>query len=57
MSDKKHIVDALQKLSEVCRDGQNGYRDGAEHAKDPQLKNFLNEVSLERAEVCRRSGK
>ncbi len=52
MSDKKHIVDALQKLSEVCRDGQNGYRDGAEHAKDPQLKNFLNEVSLERAKFA-----
>ncbi len=52
MSDKKHIVDALEKLSEVCRDGQNGYRDGAEHAKDPQLKKFLNEVSLERAKFA-----
>jgi len=52
MSDKKHIVDALEKLSEVSRDGQNGYRDGAEHAKDPQLKKFLNEVSLERAKFA-----
>ena len=49
MSDKKHIVDALEKLIEVSRDGQNGYREGAEHVKDPQLKKFFNEVSLERA--------
>jgi uncharacterized protein (TIGR02284 family) len=52
MSDQKHIVDALQKLIEVCRDGQNGYRDGAEHAKDPQLKKLLNEVSLDRAKFA-----
>jgi uncharacterized protein (TIGR02284 family) len=52
MSDQKHVVDALQKLIEVCRDGQDGYRDGAEHAKDPQLKKFLNEVSLGRAKFA-----
>jgi uncharacterized protein (TIGR02284 family) len=52
MSDQKHIVDTLEKLIEVCRDGQNGYRDGAEHAKDPQLKKFLSEVSLDRAKFA-----
>jgi uncharacterized protein (TIGR02284 family) len=52
MSDQKHVVDALEKLIEVCRDGQNGYRDGAEHAKDPQIKKFLQEVSLERAKFA-----
>ncbi len=52
MSDQKHIVDTLERLIEVCRDGQNGYRDGAEHAKDPQLKKFLSEVSLERAKFA-----
>jgi len=49
MSDSKHIVDALEKLIAVCRDGQNGYRDAAAHAKDPALKKLLSEVSLERA--------
>jgi uncharacterized protein (TIGR02284 family) len=45
-------MDALEKLIEVCRDGQEGYRDGAEHAQDPQLKRFLSEVSLERAKFA-----
>jgi uncharacterized protein (TIGR02284 family) len=52
MSDKNHIVDVLENLVEICRDGQNGYRDGAEHAKDPQLKQFLNQTSLERAKFA-----
>ncbi len=52
MADQKHIIDALEKLIEVCRDGQNGYRDGSEHAKDPQLKTFLSQVSLERAKFA-----
>ena len=49
MSDQKHAIDALEDLIEVARDGQNGYRDGAEHAKDPQLRRFLQSVSLARA--------
>ena len=52
MAEQKHVVDALENLIEVCRDGQNGYRDGAEHAKNPQLKKFLNEISLERAKFA-----
>jgi uncharacterized protein (TIGR02284 family) len=43
------VIDALEDLIEVARDGQNGYRDGAEHAKDPQLRRFLNSVSRARA--------
>jgi uncharacterized protein (TIGR02284 family) len=52
MSDQDHIVDSLEKLIEICRDGQNGYRDGAEHAKDPQLKRFLQQTSLERSKFA-----
>lgn len=52
MSDQKHAVDALKDLMEVARDGQNGYRDGAEHAKDPQLRRFLESVSLARAKFA-----
>jgi uncharacterized protein (TIGR02284 family) len=52
MSDQKHIVESLEKLIEINRDGQSGYREGAEHAKDSQLKKFFNEVSLERAKFA-----
>ena len=47
-----HVIESLEDLIEVCRDGQNGYRDGAEHVKDPELKKFMDEVSLERAKFA-----
>ncbi len=52
MTNQQHIVDALEDLIEICRDGQNGYRDGSEHAKNPELKKVLSEVSLERAKFA-----
>jgi uncharacterized protein (TIGR02284 family) len=52
MADRKHIVDALEDLIQISRDGQDGYRSGAEHAKDSELKRALNEVSLERAKFA-----
>ena len=52
MKDNKYVVDTLEDLIEVSRDGQHGYRDAAEHVKDSQLKKFLNEVSLERAKFA-----
>jgi uncharacterized protein (TIGR02284 family) len=52
MSDREYIVDALDDLIEIARDGQNGYRDGAEHAKNPQLRRFLDSVSLVRAKFA-----
>jgi uncharacterized protein (TIGR02284 family) len=52
MSDNSHVIKALESLIEVNRDGQNGYRDGAEHAKDPQIRKFLEQVSLERAKFA-----
>ncbi len=52
MADQKYVVDALEDLIEVARDGQNGYRDGAEHTKDPQLRKFLDSVSLARAKFA-----
>jgi uncharacterized protein (TIGR02284 family) len=47
--DRDDVVDTLEKLIETCRDGQNGFRDSAEHVKDLELKAFFNELSLERA--------
>ena len=52
MPNNQHIADILQDLIQICRDGQNGYRDGAESAKAPDLKLLLNEVSLERAKFA-----
>lgn len=49
MPDNKHTVEALEKLIEINRDAQSGYREAAEHVKDPQLKKLLGEISLERA--------
>jgi len=51
-TEQKDIVVTLEKLIEVCRDGQRGYRDAAEHVKDHQLKKLLSEVSLERAKFA-----
>lgn len=52
MSDQKYIVDALEDLVEVARDGQNGYKDAAEHSKRPELRQFFDQVSLERAKFA-----
>jgi uncharacterized protein (TIGR02284 family) len=43
------IIDVIQNLIETCRDGQNGFRDAAEHIKDAEIRSFFNEQSLERA--------
>ncbi len=52
MANQKYVVDALEDLIAVARDGQSGYRDGAEHAKDPQLRRFLESVGLARAKFA-----
>jgi uncharacterized protein (TIGR02284 family) len=52
MRDQKYIVDTLQNLIEICHDGQQGYREAAEHVKDHQLKKLLSEVSVERAKFA-----
>ena len=51
-NNNKDVIDVLEKLIEYARDGQNGWRDGAEHAKDPQLKKWMEEVSLQRAKIA-----
>jgi uncharacterized protein (TIGR02284 family) len=52
MSDQDHTIKAIEGLIEICRDGQEGYRNGAEHAKDQQVREFLNTVSLERGKFA-----
>jgi uncharacterized protein (TIGR02284 family) len=48
MSDDR-VIARLKRLAELCRDGQHGYLEAAEHIDDSQLRSFFNEESLERA--------
>lgn len=52
MAERKKIIDMLEELIQISRDGQEGYRSGAEHVKDSELRLLLNEVSLERAKFA-----
>lgn len=45
-------IDIIDRLIETCRDGQQGYREAAEHAKSRELRDFCNRQSLERAKFA-----
>lgn len=47
--DNARTIRLLQELVDTCRDGQNGYRDAADHVTDSHLREFFNEQSLARA--------
>jgi uncharacterized protein (TIGR02284 family) len=47
--DNARTIKLLQELVDACRDGQNGYRDAADHVTDSHLREFFNEQSLARA--------
>ena len=42
-------VSVLERLIEICKDGQKGYQEAASKIKRSDLKTFFNEQSLERA--------
>ena len=48
--DSKKAISTLNDLIETCRDGQNGFKEAAENVKSPDLKTFLNQIALERAQ-------
>jgi uncharacterized protein (TIGR02284 family) len=50
--DNNNVVDIVEKLIETCKDGENGYRDAAEHVKRSDLKSFFLTESLERAKFA-----
>jgi uncharacterized protein (TIGR02284 family) len=45
----EQTIKILEELVETCRDGQEGYRDAADHVTDSNLRHFFNEQSLSRA--------
>lgn len=49
MAQHETTIDTLETLITTCRDGENGFREGAENLKDPQLKSFFLEQSQQRA--------
>ena len=52
MTHQEDAIATLEQLIETCRDGQNGYRDAAEHIKNPEIRNWFNQQSLERAQFA-----
>lgn len=52
MADIKKHRDILQNLIEICRDGQNGFREAATQVKDPSVREFFNEQSLVRGQFA-----
>jgi uncharacterized protein (TIGR02284 family) len=43
----------VEKLIEICKDGEKGYKDAAEHAKRSDLKSFFTTQSTERSRFAR----
>ena len=48
--DNDRVISHLNNLIETCRDGQQGFKEAAENAKSPELKEFFNKFSLERSQ-------
>lgn len=52
MLSTEQILDKLQYILGTLKDGQNGYREAAENATDPQLKSLLTELGQGRAQMA-----
>jgi len=52
MADNDKTMSVLQDLLERCKDGQRGYKEAAEHVKDPSIKSFFNEQSIQRGQFA-----
>lgn len=47
--DNDKVISTLNNLIETCRDGQEGFKEASENAKNAELKSFFLEASRERA--------
>jgi uncharacterized protein (TIGR02284 family) len=45
-------IEIIEKLIETCRDGQAGYLEAAEHARNAELKDYFQRQSLERSKFA-----
>lgn len=46
--DENNAISVTENLIEICKDGQKGYQDAAQHVKRTDLKAYFNEQSAER---------
>jgi len=51
--DQDNAISVIEKLVEICKDGEKGYKDAAEHAKRSDLKTFFTTQSSERGRFAR----
>jgi uncharacterized protein (TIGR02284 family) len=49
---RDELIDALNELIEICRDGENGFRTAAENVKDDDLQRFFANCSTQRAQFA-----
>lgn len=51
--DKNNAIMVIEKLTEICKDGEKGYKDAADHTKRSDLKTFFATQSSERGRFAR----
>jgi uncharacterized protein (TIGR02284 family) len=49
MKENREIVSVLDELIETLKDGQQGYREAADHVSDPKLKSLFRDYSDQRS--------
>jgi uncharacterized protein (TIGR02284 family) len=49
MKENREIISVLDELIETLKDGQQGYRQAAEHVSDPKLKSLFRDYSDQRS--------
>lgn len=52
MSQTKEVISNLNNLIETLKDGQEGFRQSAEHVQDSELKTLFNSYSLQRSQFA-----
>lgn len=50
--DENNAISVVENLIEICKDGQKGYQDAAEHAKAADLKQYFREQGAERGKFA-----
>jgi uncharacterized protein (TIGR02284 family) len=48
----KNAISIVEKLIETCKNGENGYKDAAEHVKRTDLKTYFQQQSAERSKFA-----
>ena len=49
MTNKDDVISMLNNLIETCKDGEEGFRNASQAAKDPELKQLFNTYAGQRA--------